>query len=219
MIQAIVFDMDGLLVDSEPGWEKARQDLAARHGKHWSAENQKSVMGVSTQEWVEYMIQQLDLDLAPEKVQAAVLDRLAELYREKIPFLPGSVEAVHLAARHYPTALASGSHRSLIDIVLQDPRMQGIFKVVLSADEVTAGKPAPDVYLEAARRLNVPPEACVCLEDSANGILSGRAAGMKVIAVPDPRRSPAPEVLEQADLVLDSLTQFSLTTLQRLEEV
>jgi HAD superfamily hydrolase (TIGR01509 family) len=174
-------------------------------------------MGTSTQEWVAYMTRRLELTLLPQEVQDQIVENLLELYREKIPFLPGAVEAVNLAARHFPTALASGSHPSLIDAVTHDPWMLGKFQLIISADEIGVGKPAPDIYLEAARRLGVWPEECICLEDSGNGILSGKRAGMKVIAVPDPRFPPQKEILAQADLVLNSLTDFSLEMIKQLE--
>lgn len=217
MIKAIIFDMDGLLVDSEPYWNKARQNIAAAAGQEWTEDDHRAVKGVSTQEWVDYMIERLDLALSPQEIQDQVVNRLIELYQQRIPFLPGAVEAVDFARQHFPTALASGSHPSLIEAVIRDARMQGKFQVVLSADEMGAGKPAPDIYLETARRLRIEPEQCVCLEDSGNGILSGKRAGMKVIAVPDPQSPPQADILAQANLVLDSLTGFSLSTLDQLE--
>lgn len=211
MIEAVIFDMDGLLVDSEPVWNQARVDLAASVGQDWTKADHKAVMGVSTQEWVDYMQQRLELNMSPEQVQHEVISRMAAMYEGGIPFLPGAIEAVALAAQHYPVALASGSHRSLIDIVIAHPALQGKFQVVLAADEVGAGKPDPAVYLEAARRLGIDPTHCVCLEDSGNGILAGVRAGMTVIAVPDARFRPAADILDQADIVLDSLTEFSLS--------
>jgi len=216
MIEAIIFDMDGLLVDSEPVWDNARYGMATEAGKTWNADDHKAVMGVSTEEWVTYMIHRLELTISPKEVQDEIVQRMIQMYQERIPYLPGAVEAVTLAAQIYPTALASGSHRSLIDIVTQDTPMQGKFQVILSADEVGAGKPSPDVYLETAHRLGIPPEQCLCLEDSGNGILAGVRAGMKVIAVPDPRFAPKQEILNQAHLVLNSLTEFSLDTLKQL---
>lgn len=217
MIEAIIFDMDGLLVDSEPVWDRARKSMADEAGKDWNQEDHKAVMGVSTAEWAAYMIRRLELTLSPQEVQTQVIQRMVEMYQAGIPYFPGAVEAVHLAANHFPTALASGSHRTLIDTVTADAAMQGQFQVILSADEVGAGKPAPDVYLETARRLGVLPETCVCLEDSGNGILAGVRAGMKVIAVPDPRFAPAADKLAQAHVVLTTLTEFSLELLNQLE--
>lgn len=215
-IQAIIFDMDGLLVDSEPVWNDARAAMAARYGKPWTQADHFNVMGVSTEEWVAYMIDRLGLSLNPDNVQAEVLDQMAALYRQQIPFRPYAVEAVQWAAAHYPTALASGSPRHLIDIVTQSPEMNGRFQVVLAADEVGKGKPDPAIYLETARRLGVAPAHCVCLEDSANGVLSGHRAGMKVINVPDLRYPLTAVQAGFADLVLDSLADFTAVTLQTL---
>jgi HAD superfamily hydrolase (TIGR01509 family) len=162
------------------------------------------------------MIHRLELTISPEEVQAEIVQRMLEMYRERVPYLPGAVGAVTLASRHYPTALASGSHPSLIKAVVSDAPMQGKFQVVVSADEVGAGKPAPDVYLQTAHRLGIPPQQCLCFEDSGNGILAGLRAGMKVVAVPDPRFAPNRGILGQAHLVLKSLEVFSLETIRQL---
>lgn len=217
MIEAVIFDMDGLLVDSEPVWDKARKRMAEEAGKDWNTDDHQAVMGVSTQTWTEYMIQRLELNLSPQEVQDQIIARMIALYQTSIPYFAGAVEAVHLAAQHYPTALASGSHRALIDVVTADAALRGQFQVILSADEVGAGKPAPDVYLETAKRLGVKPAHCICLEDSGNGIVAGHRAGMKVIAVPDSRFPSAPEKLNLASVILPSLTRFSLELIYQLE--
>jgi HAD superfamily hydrolase (TIGR01509 family) len=203
--EAIVFDLDGLLVDSEPVWDQARRSMADEVGKPWTREDHHAVMGVSTREWAEYMIERLGLELTPEEVEAEIVGRMVAVYRGGIPYLPGAVAAVDLAVEHYPTALASGSHPALIEVV------------IVPADEVGAGKPAPDVYLATAERLGVRPEDCICVEDSGNGILAGVRAGMKVIAVPDSRFPPRAEALAQADLVLGSLTELTLESLAGLD--
>ena len=215
-IKAIIFDMDGLLVDSEPTWNNARLAIAKRAGKEWNKQDHFNVMGVSTDEWTEYMRKRLELDMSPAELQQEVLDQMTAMYAEKIPFRPHAVEAVQWAAAHYPVALASGSARPLIDIVTQSPELDGCFQVILSADEVGAGKPDPAVYLEAAKRLGVAPENCVCLEDSPFGVLSGHRAGMIVINIPDPDFPLKPEEAQYADLVLDSLAEFSDQTIKSL---
>ena len=187
MIQAVIFDMDGLLVDSEPVWDSARKWMADGAGKPWDA---------------------LDHD--------AVIGRMVAMYEAGVPYFPGAVELVDLAAASYRTALASGSHPTLIDTVTADPPMRGKFEIIVAADEVGAGKPAPDVYLAAAQRLGVDPQDSVCLEDSGNGILSGAAAGMKVIAVPDPRFPPSQEKLDRADVVVTSLSEVTPELIARL---
>ena len=216
MIQAVVFDMDGLLVDSEPVWDSARKSMADEAGAPWTPADHKAVMGVSTEEWADYMIEHLELTLTPQEVVDAVIGRMTEMYRAGVPYFPGAIEMVDRAAASFRTGLASGSHPALIEIVTADAPMQGKFEVIVAADDVGRGKPAPDVYLAAAERLGVDPADCVCLEDSGNGILSGATAGMRVIAVPDPRFPPSAEKLARADLVVSSLAEV---TLERIEEL
>ena len=216
MIQAVIFDMDGLLVDSEPVWDSARKWMADGAGKPWDALDHDAVMGVSTQEWADYMIEHLELRMSAQEVIDAVIGRMVAMYEAGVPYFPGAVELVDLAAASYRTALASGSHPTLIDTVTADPPMQGKFEIIVAADEVGAGKPAPDVYLAAAQRLGVDPQDSVCLEDSGNGILSGVAAGMKVIAVPDPRFPPSQEKLDRADVVVTSLSEVTPELIARL---
>jgi len=218
MIEAVIFDMDGLLVDSEPVWDRARKGMADEAGKDWNKDDHKAVMGVSTEEWANYMITRLALTLTPAEVQDRIIARMVEMYQAGIPYFPGAIKAVNLAAAHYPTALASGSHPTLIDTVTADAALRGKFRVIVSADEVGPGKPSPDVYLATAARLGVKPENCVCMEDSGNGILAGVRAGMKVIAVPDARFPPAAAKLNQAHLVLTTLSDFSLELLDQLGE-
>lgn len=211
MIEAVIFDLDGLLVDSEPCWNEARRQMAAERGVFdWNADDHRACMGVSTREWAEYMIRRLRLDLSWEETAAAIVGKMQATYARSIPYLPGAVEAVALAAVHYPVGLASGSERTLIDIVVADAALRGKFQAVVCTDNMPRGKPAPDVYLEAARLLDVPPERCACVEDSGNGILAGAAAGMQIIAVPDPRFPPSPAALAQAHVVLASLAELNL---------
>ncbi len=217
MIEAIIFDMDGLLIDSEPYWDKARSIMAAEAGGDWNTDDHRAVMGVSTGEWVDYMINRLNLTMSQKDVEIHIIDQMVRLYRQQIPYLPGAVETVSLAAEYYPVGLASGSPRSLIDTVTKDDALSGKFQIILSGDQVKQGKPSPDIYFETARKMAVEPKVCVCLEDSGNGILAGKNAGMKVIAVPDPRFPPGDEKLKMADLVLDSLQDFSLETIAMLD--
>lgn len=215
-VQAIIFDLDGLLVDSEPCWDRVRQKMAAEYGQTWTNEDQRHVMGVSTATWANYMIEQLGLKMTRQEVIERIVGDMLAVYHEHIPFLPGAVQAVHLAASHYPTGLASGSERSLIEAVVQNPAMQGKFEAVVCTDDLPRGKPAPDVYLETARQLGVAPQLSLCVEDSSNGILAGKAAGMKVIAVPDGRFNPNQAVIQQADVVLGSLEEFNIDLLEIL---
>lgn len=216
-VAAVIFDMDGLLVDSEPVWNKARSMMARTVGKSWNSDDHKAVMGVSTQEWVDYMIRRLDLTMDPQVVEAQIIAQMEALYERQVPFFEGAIEAVAMTAKALPTGLASGSPRQLIDTITRHPALAGKFKAIFSADQVGRGKPAPDVYLAAAAAMGVAPQTCVCLEDSGNGILAGKNAGMRVIAVPDPRFPPSAEKLAQADVVLESLAQFSWKTLSGLQ--
>jgi HAD superfamily hydrolase (TIGR01509 family) len=218
VIKAIIFDMDGLLVDSEPYWDEARRIMAVEAGAtwDWTADDQNTVMGKSTKGWVSFMIERFNLTLSPRSVEEKIIDNMLQLYKERIPFLPGAREAVSMSAMNFSVGLASGSPQNLIEMVVGDRSLQGKFQVTLSGDQFDQGKPAPDIYLAAAAKLGVQPEHCLCLEDSGNGILAGKRAGMKVIAVPDARFYPAAEKLAQADLILESLTHFSLDTIAML---
>lgn len=197
-IKAIIFDMDGLLIDSEPVWNESRIQMAAEKGIDWTVDDHHNVMGTSTEEWTTYMINRLKLTLTPAEVEKTVINAMEDLYRQSIPFFPGALELVCWANANFPTAVASGSPRRLIDIVTGTQELQGMFQFTLAADEVGKGKPDPAIYLETAKRLGVAPENCVVLEDSGNGVLAGVGAGMHTINVPDPRFPPSPEKAKQA---------------------
>jgi beta-phosphoglucomutase-like phosphatase (HAD superfamily) len=205
-MRAIIFDMDGLLIDSEPCWDAVRKAWAEERGvTDWGAVDHRAVMGVSTLTWANYMVGRLALDLPPEAVIDRVVSEMRATYRRAIPWKPGALAAIDLATGLGRVGLASGSEKSLIHIVVADPAVAGKFEAVVCTDDMPHGKPAPDVYLEAARQLGIDPAECVCLEDSGAGIQSGKSAGMRVIAVPDPRFPPKPELLALADVVLGSL--------------
>ncbi len=206
-IEAIIFDMDGLLIDSEPVWNEARKLMAAENGIDWTVDDHHNVMGVSTEEWTTYMIKRLNLTMNPADVQEAIIGAMEALYRQQIPFFPGALELIKWANAHFPTAVASGSPRRLIDTVTGAPELEGMFKFTLAADEVGKGKPDPAVYLESAKRLGIAPENCVVLEDSGNGVLAGVRAGMYTINVPDPRFPPSPEKANQAQKICADLAE------------
>lgn len=213
---AVIFDLDGLLIDSEPKWDEARAAMAVRLGKPWHESDHQAVMGLSTEAWARYMRERWGIDMTLEAIISEIIGRMQAYYREQIPFRAGAVKTVKMAAANYRVALASGSERSLIDIVVASPELKDCFEVVVSSDEVACGKPEPDVYLAAAEQLGVTPAACVCLEDSKNGILSGVNAGMNVIAIPDPDFPVAAEVLSKADRVLTSLYEVDIDMLRGL---
>ena len=220
MIEAFIFDMDGLLIDSEPYWDEARKMLIRDCGSiwEWTPVDQAFVMGRNTSQWAGYMVERFHLGLSPEEVEAEIIANMEKLYRRKVPFLPGAIEVVAAAAdcEHLRSCLASGSPWRLIETVTENPYLQGKFEAILSGDQFDRGKPAPDIYLAAAGLLGIVPENCLCFEDSGNGILAGKAAGMKVVAVQDQRFSPASELLAEADVVLGSLLEFSLETVTHL---
>ena len=204
MIEAVVFDLDGVIVDSEHVWDAVRQELAEERGGTWQDQASRDMMGMSSPEWSRYMHDVIGLSEPPEEINAEVVRRLEALYREEIPLLPGAVEAVQALAARWPLGLASSSNRELIDLVLETSGLDRWFKATVSSEEVPRGKPAPDVYLEAASRLGVDSRRCAAVEDSENGIRSAKDAGMRVIAIPNPQYPPADEALALANVVLQS---------------
>jgi HAD superfamily hydrolase (TIGR01509 family) len=208
-VEAVVFDLDGVLVNSEAVWDEVRKRFTEENGGRWHENAQRDMMGMSSVEWSRYVHERLGVELEPERISAEVADRVAALYRERLPLLPGAVESVRALAAEWQLGLASSSNRHVIDLVLEQAGIADAFRATVSSEEVGAGKPAPDVYLEAARGLDVGPEACVAIEDSTNGIRSAHAAGMGVIAVPNKDFPPEREAVELAALVLDSLEELS----------
>ena len=206
MIEAVVFDLDGVLVDSEPVWEQVRRQVVAEHGGHWAPDAQQRLMGMSTGEWARYLGQDLGVGLPPETIAALVIDQMKARYAEHVPFLPGAIGAVRRLAARWPLGLASSSPPVLIDAVLDGAGLRECFAVAMSTQEVAHGKPAPDIYLAVTGRLGYPPRRCAAVEDSANGLRSAAAAGLQVIAVPQPKYPPGADALGLATLVLPSLT-------------
>jgi HAD superfamily hydrolase (TIGR01509 family) len=196
---AVVFDLDGVLVDSEARWDEARRAVVDEEGGAWRPEATRAMMGMSAPEWSRYLHDELGVALAPPDAGAAVVARMAEGYRRELPLLPGAVEAVRALATRWPLGVASSANRELIELVLHEAALEGAFAAVVSSEEVARGKPAPDVYVEAARRLDVAPARCVAVEDSANGLRAAAAAGMAVVAVPNPHFPPGPDALALAD--------------------
>ena len=205
MIQAVIFDLDGVLIDSEPVWEQVRRQVVAEHGGHWAADTQQRLMGMSTAEWADYLSGQLSVDLPPEQVAALVIRQMAGRYREHLPLLPGAVEAVRGLAGRWPLGLASSAPAVLIETVLDQSGLASAFTATMSTEQVPRGKPAPDIYLAAAGALGIDPRRGAAVEDSANGLRSAAAAGLAVVAVPQPRYPPGPDALALAAVVLDGL--------------
>jgi HAD superfamily hydrolase (TIGR01509 family) len=208
VIEAVVFDLDGVILDTEELWNEAREGLARERGGRWSERAQADMMGMSSTEWSRYMHDLVGLAEPPEEINREVVRRMIDRYAERLPLIDGALEAVERLAARWPLGLASSSNRELIDRALAVAGLASYFRVTVSSEEVRRGKPAPDVYLETARRLGVDPDRCAAIEDSANGIRSAHAAGMRVIAIPNAAFPPPEDALALADVVLTSIADL-----------
>lgn len=216
-IRAVLFDLDGVLIDSEPVWERTRRDFVRLQDAEWNLDLQRQMMGVSTEVWAATLSRLIGGVLPPEDVVRRVIDAMADEYRRELPMIDGAVDVVLRLSHSYPLGIASGSPRSLIELVLDLSGLTACFQATLSTDEIGRGKPAPDAYVELARRLGVEPADCAAVEDSTNGLKSALAAGATVIAVPPRANMPDPAVLAQASAVLDGIKELTPDLLRRLE--
>ncbi|TDD71980.1 HAD family phosphatase [Jiangella aurantiaca] len=215
-MDAVVFDLDGVLVDSERAWDEVRRAVVAEHGGEWTDAATRAMQGMSTPEWAAYLVGELGAALTPNEAARTVVDEMARRYADAPPVIDGAVDAVRAVAARLPVAIASSSPPVLISSFLSFAGLTDLVPVVVSSEEVAAGKPAPDVYLEAARRLDVDPRRSAAVEDSTNGLRSAHAAGMTVVAVPNPHFPPDPAVLAAtASAVLDDIATLP-ATLERL---
>jgi HAD superfamily hydrolase (TIGR01509 family) len=216
MPQAVIFDLDGVLLDSEQLWNRAKEELVRDAGGTWREQAPHDMMGMSSPEWSAYLHDELGVPLDPAAIDREVVTRMEALYRERLPLLPGAVEAVRGLAGRWPLGLASSSNREIIDLALELAGLTSCFAATVSSEEVARGKPAPDVYLEAARRLNAPPATCVAVEDSSNGLRAAAAAEMTAIAVPNPHYPPDPDALALAAVTLGSLRELTPEVVEEL---
>ncbi|HET7129690.1 MAG TPA: HAD family phosphatase [Gaiellaceae bacterium] len=207
---AVVFDLDGVIVDSEQVWDDVREAYAHDTGGRYTDQATRDMMGMSSPEWSRYMAETLDVPGTPEEINAAIVERMLERYGDAPPVIPGAVEAVRRISARVPLAIASSSNPELIEVVLRSSGLAADFAAAVSSQEVPRGKPSPDVYLEAARRLGVDAARCGAVEDSHNGIRSAKAAGMRVVAVPNPHFPPDDEALALADVVVASIGELQL---------
>ncbi|HEY3907209.1 MAG TPA: HAD family phosphatase [Streptosporangiaceae bacterium] len=216
MINAVVFDLDGVLIDSEPVWEEVRRQVVADHGGRWAPDSQRRLMGMSTGEWARYLSEELGVSLTPAEVADLVISQMAARYAEHLPLMPGAVDAVRRLASRLPLGLGSSAPAMLIQTVLVTAGLRDDFAVVMSTEQVPSGKPAPDIYLAVTGQLGQRPADCAAIEDSTNGLKSAAAAGLAVVAVPHPSYPPDPAALAQATLVLDNLTGLTVEKISTL---
>lgn len=209
MIDAVVFDMDGVLIQSEEVWDEVREAYVLERGGRYDSEIQRAMMGMSSSEWSRYLHDTADVPDEPEAINAEVVRRMLASYRDHLPLIDGAVDAVLRLAARYPLGLASSSNRPLIDVALETAGVAACFTATVSSEEVAHGKPAPDVYLEAARRLGVAPHACAAVEDSHGGIRSAKAAGMRVIVFPNRSYPPDAASITQSDVIIHSLDELT----------
>ena len=207
-VEAVVFDLDGVIVDSEHVWDEVREQLARERGGRWHDRAQTDMMGMSSPEWSRYMHDVIGLTESPAEIDEEVVRRMLDRYAERLPLIDGAVDAVARLAASFRLGLASSSNRSVIDAVLDVSGLAPLFGATVSSEEVARGKPAPDVFLEAARRLDVPAGRCAAIEDSGNGIRAAHAAGMRVLAIPNLRYPPPDDALALADVVLGSIDEL-----------
>ena len=207
MIDAVVFDLDGVLIDSEQVWDEVREGLARERGGRYTERSQRDMMGMSSVEWSRYMHDVVGLPESPEEINREVVERLLARYAGSPPWIPGALDAVRRLAARWPLALASSSNREVIETVLAAGGIADCFRATVSSEEVPRGKPAPDVYLEAARRLGIDASRCAAIEDSRNGIRAAKAAGMRCIAVPNAHYPPG-DATAEADVVVGSVAKL-----------
>jgi HAD superfamily hydrolase (TIGR01509 family) len=208
-IRAVIFDLDGVLIASESVWADVRRDFVLSHGGQWPGDVDTRMMGMSTVQWAEFLHRELSVAMAPDDIASEVVHAMSERYTRELPVLPAAAEAVRRVAARWPLAVASSSPPGLIRVVLEAMDVRDLFQVVMSTETVGRGKPAPDVYLAVARRLGTAPTGCAAVEDSTNGLRAARAAGMRVIAVPNRDYPPDPDDLARADAVIESLDDLT----------
>ena len=216
MPAAVIFDLDGVIMDSEQRWNGAKEALVRETGGRWREEAPSVMMGMSSSEWAAYLRDELGVPMDVDQISREVVRRMEDGYRNALPLLPGAGEAVRSLAARWPLGLASSSNREIIDLVLELTGFGEAFRVTVSSEEVERGKPAPDVYLEAARRLAVEPARCVAIEDSSNGLRSAHAAGMAVIAVPNPHYPPDPDALSLAAASVEVVGEVTPELVERV---
>jgi HAD superfamily hydrolase (TIGR01509 family) len=215
-ITTIVFDLDGVIIDSEDLWHEVRRDFTAAHGGAWTEDDQRAVMGANSRQWARHIREVSGVDLSERRIIDGVVARLLARYDEHLPLIAGAREAVLGLSRAYRLGVASSAPPEVIRFVLHKAGLDGVFDAWLSSDDVAAGKPAPDAYLAVCSRLRVERDRAAAVEDSGNGLRAARNAGLAVIAVPNQRFPPAPADLDLADLVVPTVAELTPDTLASL---
>jgi HAD superfamily hydrolase (TIGR01509 family) len=214
LTEAVVFDLDGVLLQSEEVWDAVRKRYVRERGGRYDEAAQRAMMGMSALEWSRYLHDDAGVPDDPDAINREVVERMLEAYRSELPLLPGAVAAVRRTADAFPLALASSSNREVFEEALRLAGLTDCFRATVSSEEVARGKPAPDVYLEAAHRLGVAAARCAAVEDSHAGIRSAKTAGMRVVAIPNAAYPPDEEALELADAVVPSLDDLTVNVLR-----
>ena len=217
-IEAIIFDMDGVLVDSEVYWDKSRVEFAKDRGKTWTDEFQRLAMGRSTVGWAQVMQEKLQLDESIDEIIAEMKARVIAHYEKRMPTRPGAIESVHHMKQHYRVGLASGSPTEIIKAVMRITGLDQVFEVMVYGDGIARGKPAPDIYLEAMAQLGVTAPVTVGIEDSANGLRSLKAAGILAVAAPSPDYPLPADILALGDAHISTLADFNIDLIRQIEK-
>lgn len=215
MPAAVVFDLDGTLVDTEAYWDVVRRGLARDAGVAWPDGATQAMMGMSTGEWSRFLAEEVGFPYPPEECAGRTIDAMVAHYRSGVTLLPGALEAVRRMGQRYPLAIASSSPRLLIDTFVEVMDLADLIPVTVSTEEVERGKPAPDGFLRACELLDVNPGRAIAVEDSTNGIVSARAAGMTVVSVPPHFHPPSADVLA-GTTVIETLEGLTYDLVERL---
>jgi HAD superfamily hydrolase (TIGR01509 family) len=214
-IEAVVFDLDGVLVESDHIWHEVRESFARERGGAWTERSEADMSGMSSTEWSRYLHDVVGLAGTPQELNDEVVRRMLARYEDELPLIDGAADAVRRLATRFRLAVASSSNREVIDGVLDAAGVSEFFDAAVSSEEVARGKPAPDVFLEAAARLGVAPDHCAAIEDSTKGIRAAHAAGMRVVAIPNRRYPPAADALDLADEIAGSVAELSPELISR----
>jgi len=216
-IDTVIFDLDGVIIDSEEEWNTVRHRVAEAHGGHWDPmTDQAFLMGDNSMQWAARMRETNGVQLSDKEIYEAIVEGLREKYVRRLPLISGAREAIASLSLEYRLGLASSSPLELIEYVLELAGLSGDFRAVVSSDEVSRGKPEPYVYQEACARLGAAPAHAAAVEDSTSGIQAAAAAGLAVIAIPNPAFPPSDAVLDLADVVLASIVQLDRSVVASL---